>query len=54
MDTVDSEHMKIFNYIADSDLDSATRILRQHISNVKEYAIASIKKINREKSIKTI
>jgi len=54
MDTVDSEHIKIYNYLADSDLEGATRILQQHISNVKAYAIASIEKINREKFRKSI
>ncbi|MBU8911757.1 MAG: GntR family transcriptional regulator, partial [Desulfobacterales bacterium] len=41
METVDSEHTKLYEFIADSDLDGAVRILKQHISNVKEHAIIS-------------
>ena len=54
METVDSEHIKLYNYIADSNLDGAARILKQHISNVKEHAIASIQRINKEKTLITI
>jgi DNA-binding GntR family transcriptional regulator len=54
METVDSEHVQLYDYIAASDLDGATRILRQHIANVKEHAITSIERINKAKSIKTI
>jgi DNA-binding GntR family transcriptional regulator len=54
MDTVDYEHIKLYNYIADSNLDGATKILKQHISNVKTHAIASIERINKEKNIKRI
>jgi len=54
MDTVDSEHAKLYDSIAASDVDGATRILKRHISNVKEHAIISIERINREKKIKTI
>lgn len=54
METVDSEHIQLYDYIAVSNLDGATRILKQHIANVKEYAIASIERINKEKSIKAI
>ncbi len=53
MDTVDSEHIKLYEYIAVSNLDGATRILRQHISNVKNHAITSIERINKENSWKT-
>ena len=54
-DVVDSEHIKIFNYISDSDLAGATRVLKQHISNVKAHAVISIERINKEKFIiKTI
>lgn len=54
MDTVDSEHIKLYEYIADCDVDSATKILKQHISNVKEHAIISIERTNKEKNIKPI
>ncbi|WP_457577245.1 GntR family transcriptional regulator [Desulfomarina sp.] len=54
MDTVDSEHIKLYEYIADSNLEGATGILKQHISNVKNHAITGIKRINRENSRKTI
>lgn len=52
MDTVDSEHIKLYEHIAASDLEGATRILRQHILNVKKHAIASIERLNKEKSLK--
>ncbi|MBT3176649.1 MAG: GntR family transcriptional regulator [Desulfobacula sp.] len=54
MDTVDSEHIKLYEYIADSNLSGATGILKKHISNVKKHAIISIEKINKEKTIKSI
>ena len=54
METVDSEHIKLYEYIADADLEGATRILKQHISNVKKHAIISIERINKEKNIKSI
>jgi len=54
MDTVDSEHIKLYEYIADSNLEGATRVLKQHISNVKDHAIISIERIKKEKTIQTI
>jgi DNA-binding GntR family transcriptional regulator len=54
METVDSEHIRLYDYLINSDLDGATRILKQHISNVKEHAIASIERINKEKTLITI
>jgi DNA-binding FadR family transcriptional regulator len=54
METVDSEHRELYDCIAGSDLDGAVKILKQHISNVKEHAVISIQRINKEKNIKTI
>ncbi len=54
MDTVDSEHIKLYDYVAASDIKRAVKILKQHISNVKEHAILSVKRLNEEKSIKII
>lgn len=54
MDTVDSEHAKLYEYIAVSNLAKAEQILKQHISNVKEHAIISIKKIDEQRNIKSI
>lgn len=54
MDTVDSEHMKLYGCIADKDEKGAVRILKQHISNVKKHAIMSLKRINKEKRIKSV
>ena len=54
METVDSEHIKLYDLIAASDLDGATEILQKHISNVREHAIASINRFNKEKSLKII
>ncbi len=54
METVDSEHIHLYDCIAGSDLDGAIKVLKQHISNVKEHAVISIERMNREKNIKTI
>lgn len=54
METVDSEHRELYDCIAGSDLDGAVKVLKQHISNVKEHAVISIQRINKEKNIKTI
>lgn len=54
METVDSEHIRLYDCIADSDLDGAAMILKQHISNVKKHAVTSIKRIEREYKTKTI
>lgn len=54
METVDSEHIQLYECIAGSDLDGAIQVLKQHISNVKEHAVISIERMNREKNIKTI
>lgn len=54
MDTVDAEHKKIYEYVAQGNLEGAAGILKQHISNVKDHAIISIEKMNREKQIQTI
>ncbi|MFW2366472.1 MAG: GntR family transcriptional regulator [Desulforhopalus sp.] len=53
MDTVDSEHIKLYNCIEDSNTTGAQDILKQHISNVKKHAIISIERINRGKNIST-
>jgi DNA-binding GntR family transcriptional regulator len=49
MERVDTEHTHLYNSIAAGDLNSATRILQLHIANVKEHAIASIEKLERER-----
>jgi len=54
MDTVDSEHRQIYEYIAQSNLEGATEVLRQHIANVKDHAIISIERMNKEKQIQPI
>ena len=50
MDTVDREHSQLYEYIEKADLEGATTILRQHISNVKVHAVNSIERLNKEKS----
>jgi len=52
MDTVDREHSRLYECIAQGDLDGAIAVLRQHIKNVKEHAVAGIERINREKKRK--
>jgi DNA-binding GntR family transcriptional regulator len=54
METVDSEHIKLYENIDGGNLEPAQKILGQHISNVKKHAILSIERMNREKKIKTI
>jgi len=54
METVDSEHIQLFENIFAGNLEPAQKILGQHISNVKKHAILSIQRMNREKKIKTI
>ncbi len=54
MDTVDSEHKKLYEYIAQANLKGATQVLKQHISNVKDHAIISIERMNKEKQMQTI
>ncbi len=54
METVDSEHIKLYEYIAASDLAGAAAILQKHIANVREHAVASINRFNKEKSLKII
>ncbi|MCP3874907.1 MAG: GntR family transcriptional regulator [Desulfobacteraceae bacterium] len=54
MDTVDAEHIKLYDYIAKKNSADAIRILKQHISNVKDHAVISIKRMNEEKNIKRV
>lgn len=54
METVDSEHIKLYNSIADSNVKEAHDILKQHISNVKKHAVTSVERINQEKKSQTI
>ncbi|MCP3944170.1 MAG: GntR family transcriptional regulator [Desulfobacteraceae bacterium] len=54
METVDAEHIQLYEDIDVADLESAQAVLGQHISNVKQHAILSIERMNREKNIKTI
>ncbi len=54
MDTVDAQHIKLYEFIAQGNLEGADRILRQHISNVKEHAVICIERMNKAKQIKAI
>lgn len=54
MDTVDHQHRQIYQHISDANLEGATQVLRQHIQNVREHAIMSIERMNKEKLIETI
>lgn len=54
MDKVDAEHRNLYDQILESDSAGASEILKHHISNVKEYALESIARLEREKSIQTI
>lgn len=50
METVDSEHIQLYEAVESGDLEGAERVLRQHISNVKAHAIISIERIDKEKT----
>lgn len=54
MDTVDSEHIKLYEYIEQKNPEEAVRILKRHISNVKDHAVVSIERINKEKQTQTL
>ncbi len=54
MEKVDSEHRELYERIAASDLPGARNILQQHISNVKEHALACIERLEKAKTIQTI
>lgn len=48
MDRVDSEHQKLYDAIAESDIEKAKTILSNHIQHVKKHAILSIEKMYQE------
>ncbi|HCY84054.1 MAG TPA: GntR family transcriptional regulator [Desulfobacteraceae bacterium] len=54
METVDAEHVQLYDHIADGNLDGARKVLSGHIAHVKKHAILSIERLNREKNLKTI
>ncbi len=54
METVDSEHIRLYEDIAAGNIENAQAVLARHILNVKKHAILSIERINIEKNIKTI
>ena len=54
METVDAEHIQLYEDIESGNLGQAQAVLGRHISNVKKHAILSIERMNREKKIKTI
>ncbi len=54
METVDAEHVQLFDHIASGNLEGAKEVLARHIAHVKKHAILSIERINKEKKIKTI
>jgi len=54
METVDAEHIQLYDDIASGNVERAQAVLLQHISNVKDHAILSIQRMNKEKNIKNI
>lgn len=54
METVDSEHIRLYEYIADKNVEGAQKVLGSHIANVKKHAILSIERMEKEKTLKTI
>ena len=49
MDRVDNEHKQLYEYIADSDVKGAQKVMARHISNVKKHAILCIERMLKEK-----
>jgi len=54
METVDAEHIQLYEDIDAKNFEQAQKVLGQHISNVKKHAILSIERMNREKNSKFI
>jgi len=54
MDTVDADHQKLYDLIAEKDVEGACRILEEHISNVKKYAVLCIERMALEKNLQII
>jgi len=52
MEMVDAAHIRLYDDIAVGNLEGARSVLAGHIANVKEYAISSIQRMNREKHAK--
>ncbi len=49
MERVDDEHTRLYEMIAHKDLKGASKILQEHISNVKHHAVVSISRMLEEK-----
>jgi DNA-binding GntR family transcriptional regulator len=47
METVDSEHRRLFEHIQARNLQGASEILTQHIAHVRAHAVDSINKLTR-------
>jgi DNA-binding GntR family transcriptional regulator len=54
METVDAEHIQLYEDIDAKNFEQAQKVLGQHISNVKKHAILSIERMNREKNSRFI
>jgi len=54
METVDAEHVRLYEDIASGNLEGAQEVLQQHIANVKDHAILCIERLKRERDLKTI
>ncbi len=50
MDTVDAEHIKLYECIEAGDLKGARAVLSSHISHVKKHAVISIERMDRTKA----
>lgn len=54
METVDDEHRQLYELIAEKKVDEACEMLKEHITNVKKYAVICIKSMAREKNLQII
>ena len=54
MDQVDDEHIRLYDCVATGDLEGATAILRQHIAHVRDFAVASIRQLEKARATSRI
>lgn len=54
METVDAQHVHLYEDIAAGNLESARKVLSRHIAHVKDHAIRCIERLKRERDLKTL
>jgi DNA-binding GntR family transcriptional regulator len=51
MDTVDEEHQRLYDLIAEKEVKQACKVLGEHISNVKKYAVLCLERMAQDKNL---